>query len=245
MSSSINLLTTSVLIADIESFSSKGIIADSLIMETANGSESLQQSATMDTVSDITVSGNNLVSNLDSDKFKRETVNNGHQLPSIPDKNEDGNEMKENLAEGSGFLEFQFDGAAETVNEPSIREHLMEHTRNTDHEVTGNEHDHEDNDGNFDESKNREYKEGLDTKWQDSLNKSLQDNSEYEAGENQTVFINEQYNEKNNEQDFNYISTPDNVTHDNSIGTRRPSVQPFERSEILNADTECLHDTEQ
>lgn len=50
---------------------------------------------------------------------------------------------------------------------------------------------------------------------------------------------------KNNEQDFNYISTPDNVTHDNSIGTRRPSVQPFERSEILNADTECLHDTEQ
>lgn len=231
------MLTTSVLIADIESFSSKSVIADSLIMETANGSESLQQSATMDTVGEITVSGNNLVanSNLDSDKFKRETVNDGHQLPSIPDENEDGNEMRENLAEGSGFLEFQFDGAAETVNEPSIREHLMEHTRNTDRELTGNEHDHEDNDGNFDESKNQEYKEGLDTTWQDSPSKSLQDNSEYEEGEHQTVFINEQYNEKNNEQDFNYISTPDNVTDDNSVSTRKPSVQPFE---ILNADTE-------
>ncbi|XP_018424228.1 PREDICTED: dynein beta chain, flagellar outer arm-like [Nanorana parkeri] len=228
---------------DIESFSEKAVIADSLLMETANGSASLQENVTTDVVGEIIVSGNNLASNQNDDKFIKGTVKDGHQMAFAPDENEDGNEMKENLAEGSRFLEFQFDKAAEAVNEPSIREHLMEHTRNTDYELTDNEQDHEDNNGNFDESENRDYKEGLDANCRDNFNKSLRDNIDYEAGEYQASFIHEQENVENNEQEFYYTnSTPDNVAEadDNDVSARGPNVEPFERSEILDADNKML-----
>lgn len=182
-------------------------------METENGSSSLQETVTTDAVGEITVSGNNLAS-------RRGTENDGNKLTSVPDENEEGNKYTENLAKESSFLEFQFDEAAETVNEPSIEEHLMKHTKNTDYELTDHEHDDEDNNGNFDESENREHKEGLNSKHRHSFNKSLQDKSDYEAGDYKADFNNEQDNVENNEQDFNYSnSVDDNVAYNNGDST--------------------------
>ncbi|KAM9320087.1 uncharacterized protein PAF06_004553 [Gastrophryne carolinensis] len=153
--------------------------SDEGLLNTANAS--IPRHFTSDTTDQITISGNNLASNQDVDIFHKGDVNDKHELDNAPYKNEDVNERGKDLAEGARFLEFHSDGAAVTVNEPSIREHLMEQIRETDYELSDNEQGPEDNNGSFDESVTEGYKEELDPKFQGNLAEGWQDNSDYAA----------------------------------------------------------------
>ncbi|XP_068122143.1 uncharacterized protein [Hyperolius riggenbachi] len=226
---------------DVESLPTDIISADTSVMETANESTSLQKNLSTDTVGEITVSSNNLAPNQDNGEFIRGDVNDGHQMVSGPDENEDGNEMRKSLAEGTAFRQFQAEETAGTVNEPFIRERLIEHTRNTDYELSDKEHGQEDNNGNFDESENELYKEDLDTKIPDTLNASVQDNSDYVAGENHAGFIYEQVAVEDNEQEANDgDSTPHRAGNESQVYIRESYVKPLEESKNNMTDEDIV-----
>ncbi|KAM4702001.1 uncharacterized protein O3C94_002925 [Discoglossus pictus] len=151
----------------------------------------------------------NTISNQIAKEIFKENKTSADQKLSFPDSED---------SEGEDFIESE--GAKE--EQPIIRADSMVLTKNSDYEDTDNENSHGHNNGNFDETENKGYKEDFDKDRRDSFDESLHGVNDYNAGENQDSYNYGWNIEDNNEEDFDYNNDGRYVTDgkDNTVNTR-------------------------
>ncbi|XP_075707241.1 uncharacterized protein LOC142741794 [Rhinoderma darwinii] len=175
----------------------------------------------------LMISGEIFESNQGDEKFIKEDVSNGNQIDSLPDEKDDSKALNTGLTEETGFIDY--DTRAGIENEPFIREDLMVHTKNSDYKHSDNDPGY--NNGNFDESENKEYKDNFDKMTQDTFLESLESSNDHGIAENQAGHSYVEDFLKNNEQDLDCKNDTKNVNSDDE--TSEPDVNYKETKENL------------